>query len=49
MEKRAARQHSNIHAPPAKHLPPGGKQPWIVWKTTNRFRARVAKTKANMV
>ncbi|KAL4098793.1 hypothetical protein QTP88_023329 [Uroleucon formosanum] len=34
--------------PPAEHLPCGGNQPWIIWKTLNRLRTGVAKTKANM-
>jgi len=35
-------------APPAEHLPCGGNQPWIIWKTLYRLRTRVAKTKINM-
>jgi len=34
--------------PPAEHLPCGGNQPWIIWKTLNRLRTGVAKTKVNM-
>jgi len=30
-------------------LPPGGKQPWIVWKIINKLIVGVAETKANMV
>jgi len=35
--------------PFAEHLPCGGNQPWIIWKTLNRLRTGVAKTKANMM
>ncbi|CAI6360793.1 unnamed protein product [Macrosiphum euphorbiae] len=35
--------------PPSDNLPCGGNQPWIIWKTLNRLRTRIAKTKANMM
>lgn len=35
--------------PFAKHLSCGGNQPWTIWKTLNRLRTGVAKTKASMV
>ncbi|CAI6363865.1 unnamed protein product [Macrosiphum euphorbiae] len=34
---------------PAENLPCGGNQPWIIWKTLNRLRTGVAKTKVNMM
>jgi len=34
---------------PAENLPCRGNQAWIIWKTLNRLRTGVAKTKANMM
>jgi len=35
--------------PPAEYLLCRGNQPWVIWKTLNRLRTGVAKTKANMM
>jgi len=34
---------------PDERLPPGGNKPWPIWKTKNRLRAGVAKTRVNIV
>lgn len=36
---------SETHVPPDEHLPYGGNQSWVIWKTLNRLRVEVAKRK----
>lgn len=38
-----------IPVPPSEDLPFGENQPWIIWKTLNRLRTGVARTKVNTV
>jgi len=35
--------------PPEERLQPGGNLPWPLWEMINRLRARLAKTRVNMV
>ena len=34
---------------PSESLPPGSNAPWPTWKTLNRFRSSVGRTKANLI
>ncbi|CAG9134999.1 unnamed protein product [Plutella xylostella] len=45
---RADTSHLRQFVQPAKELPAGGGEEWSVWKTLNRLRAGVARTKDNL-
>ena len=34
---------------PSERLPPGSNEPWPTWKTLNRLRSGVGRTKANLI
>jgi len=40
---------NKTNVPPDERLFLGGNQPWPIWKTINRLRATVFKTRVNMV
>jgi len=43
------KQRAETPVPPDERLPPGENLQWPIWKTINRLKAGVAKTRVNMV
>ena len=43
-----ARSEYNDWIAPSENLPPGGNQVWRVWKSLNRLRSGVGRTKDNL-
>ena len=43
-----ARSHNLNGLPPHEGLPPGANQEWAIWKSLNRLRSGVGRTKDNL-